>query len=298
VGSTSSTTTTPTTSSTTTTVQASLQVSASPNPAPFSGQPINTASCKGVPNTWFYQIQETNKNSVAITITRRVERLDNMIVNDFNPNRTIAPGQVFTEDAQWCSPSSGQHTVDMAYTAIDANKQPVVVNGPPTVTLRAKPVVVRTVSPNPVPFSGQPVNTANCKGVPNTWFYDDRLTNNTTVTVTITRIVDVFDERVANDLSVSLPISPGATRTFNYQWCSTFAGQHIVDTTYTITAGGAGVPVEGVAEVTLLPQVGSEARWRRWLWPLMVLEPTRRGMDGAWWLMSAATGGRERAGAK
>ena len=51
-----------------------------------------------------------------------------------------------------------------------------------------------TISPNPVPFSGQPItDIATCATRPNTWFYDQILKETGGVAVTVTRRVDTFD---------------------------------------------------------------------------------------------------------
>jgi hypothetical protein len=115
-------------------------------------------------------------------------------------------------------------------------------------------VVQRTVTPNPVPFSGEPITFfPQCVGVPNTWFYDDLLTNDSSVLVTITRIVDRLDGVVTKDITVSSPMPPGTSRITNYQWCSASPGQHLVDTTYTIVdANSQLVTIKGPGVITLL----------------------------------------------
>ena len=49
-----------------------------------------------------------------------------------------------------------------------------------------KLVLTVKVSPNPVPFSGQPINTGPCIGNPNTWFYNEVFTESAGVLVKLT----------------------------------------------------------------------------------------------------------------
>ena len=105
-----------------------------------------------------------------------------------------------------------------------------------------------------MPFSGAPItDLPQCVGSPNTWFYDDLLTNNSSVLVTITRIVDRLDGALIRDINVNSPMAPGTSRITNYRWCSGSSGQHLVDTSYTIVdANNQPVTIKGPGVITLL----------------------------------------------
>ena len=90
------------------------------------------------------------------------------------------------------------------------------------------------VNPNPVPFSGQPITDASsCANSPNTWFYDQVLTETGGADVTITGRVDTFDGRVAstrNDLNIAIPARGSAT--LRSRWCSAQPTAHTAQTSF------------------------------------------------------------------
>jgi len=94
--------------------------------------------------------------------------------------------------------------------------------------------VAVTVNPNPVPFSGRPITDASsCANSPNTWFYDQVLTETGGADVTITGRVDTFDGRVVNtrnDLNIAIPARGSAT--LQSRWCSAQPTAHTAQTSF------------------------------------------------------------------
>jgi hypothetical protein len=104
------------------------------------------------------------------------------------------------------------------------------------------------INPNPVPFSGQPITDApSCAGSPNTWFYDQVLTETGGANVTITGRIDRFDGRVVNDRNdVNIDIAARGSTTLRSRWCSAQASAHTAQTTFSgRDASGNTFSVEG-----------------------------------------------------
>jgi len=116
--------------------------------------------------------------------------------------------------------------------------------------------IVAAVAQNPVPFSGKPITDAVCVGNPNTWFYDETLTETVGVGVRITQIIDVFDGVVRNDTLVDNTVSPRGRVTYRYQWCWSPLAAHRVQSTFSgVDANGHPISVVG-PEITLLAKPG------------------------------------------
>jgi hypothetical protein len=120
---------------------------------------------------------------------------------------------------------------------------------PPTQTGQSTAKVDIAITPNPVTFSGQPItDTPACAGSPNTWFYDQVFTESGGVDVIFTARVDVFDDRVVNNITTGLNIqvSKSSTSTLHSRWCSVSAGVHTAQTTFSgIDANGHPISVVG-----------------------------------------------------
>jgi hypothetical protein len=115
-----------------------VQVTVSPNPVPFSGQPItDIASCASRPNTWFYDQMLRETGGVAVTITRRVDTFDGAAGSATSPNLRIAANGSTTIRTRWCSVSSSAHTAQSTFSGTDANGKAWSVTGP-LVRLQAK----------------------------------------------------------------------------------------------------------------------------------------------------------------
>jgi hypothetical protein len=104
-----------------------------------------------------------------------------------------------------------------------------------------------TVSPNPVPFSGQAItDIASCANRPNTWFYDQVLRETGGVAVTITRRVDTFDGAAGSATNPNLRIAANGSTTIRTRWCSVSSSAHTAQSTFSGTdANGKSWSVTG-----------------------------------------------------
>ena len=110
----------------------------SPNPVPFSGQPItDLSSCANRSNTWFYDQVLRETGGVSVTVTRRVDTFDGAAGSATNPNLRIAANGSTTVHTRWCSVSSSAHTAQTTFSGTDANGKAWTVTGP-VVRLNAK----------------------------------------------------------------------------------------------------------------------------------------------------------------
>jgi len=115
-----------------------VQVTVSPNPVPFSGQPItDLASCSTRPNTWFYDQVLKETGGAAVTITRRVDSFDGAAGSATNPNLRIAANGTTSVHTRWCSVAATAHTAQSTFSGTDANGNSWTVTGP-LVRLSAK----------------------------------------------------------------------------------------------------------------------------------------------------------------
>jgi len=90
------------------------------------------------------------------------------------------------------------------------------------------------INPNPVAFSGQPItDTPSCANVPNTWFYDQVLTETGGADVAITGRIDKFDGRVVNTRNdLNIPIAARGSATLKSRWCSAQPTAHAAQTSF------------------------------------------------------------------
>ena len=104
-----------------------------------------------------------------------------------------------------------------------------------------------TVSPNPVPFSGQPfTDIASCATRPNTWAYDQVLRETGGVAVTVTRRVDTFDGAANSPSNPNIRIAANGTTSIRTRWCSVAATAHTAQSTFSGTdANGKAWSVTG-----------------------------------------------------
>lgn len=93
---------------------------------------------------------------------------------------------------------------------------------PPTTSAGSLATVKVTVNPDPVPFSGAPIlDTGECADFTNTWFYDTVLQETAGVNVTFTSRIDLFDGKVANNLTgLNIALGPHDTVVLHTRWCS------------------------------------------------------------------------------
>lgn len=116
----------------------SVEVTARPNPVPFSGQPITDApGCSGVRNTWFYEHEFREVGGAEVTFRARVDTFDGFIVNDLTGLNIVVPANgTLVLRSRWCSATAVEHTARSRFTGTDANGNPVSVTGPTVRLLR------------------------------------------------------------------------------------------------------------------------------------------------------------------
>jgi hypothetical protein len=110
------------------------------------------------------------------------------------------------------------------------------------------------VNPNPVPFSGSPITDApECAGYAFTWFYDTVLTETAGGNVTFTSRVDMFDGKVANNLTgLKIVLGPHDTVVLHTRWCSGASTTHAAQSNFGgVDGSGSAVTAQGqVAQLT------------------------------------------------
>jgi hypothetical protein len=109
-----------------------VQVTATPNPVPFSGQPItDAASCAGSRNTWFYQQNLKEDGGAGVTFTSRIDKFDQRVVNTVtNLSLAIPAMGAMTIPSRWCSAQAVAHTAQSSFSGTDANGHTITVDGP------------------------------------------------------------------------------------------------------------------------------------------------------------------------
>jgi hypothetical protein len=87
-----------------------------------------------------------------------------------------------------------------------------------------------TVTPNPAPWTNQPVE--GCAR-PNTWLYQQVLRNTGTLTLTVSDRIDYMNgARVSTRRDVAIILAPGAERTITTRWCTGNAWEQRVRTDF------------------------------------------------------------------
>ena len=127
----STTTTTPTSSLPPST--GSVKVEITPNPVPFSGQPVTDAGpgCQNVKNTWFYDQVFTESGGSEVTFKNRTDTFDGFVVNELSGlNIVVQANGTLTLHTRWCSGNPTDHTARSSFTGTDASGKVVTVTGP------------------------------------------------------------------------------------------------------------------------------------------------------------------------
>jgi hypothetical protein len=90
-----------------------------------------------------------------------------------------------------------------------------------------------TVNPNPVPWSGNPIEGSGCTGVTNTWFYSQVLVNTGGKAIVVSDRTDFFNNReVSRRNGLGINLAAGASTTLTTRWCSASVGPHTARTDF------------------------------------------------------------------
>ena len=107
------------------------------------------------------------------------------------------------------------------------------------------------VDPNPVPYSGVPVALFSCRDNRHTWYYDQLLSTDTGIGVTLTERENFFDGRFVSRNPTTIRIEGNNGAKLQTRWCSAFTGPHYAQTRFkgkddngeVITLSGPWVPM-------------------------------------------------------
>ena len=107
------------------------------------------------------------------------------------------------------------------------------------------------VDPNPVPYSGVPVALFSCRDNRHTWYYDQLLSTDTGIGVTLTERENFFDGRFVSRNPTTIRIEGNNGAKLQTRWCSAFPGPHYAQTRFKgkddngelITLSGPWVPM-------------------------------------------------------
>ena len=111
---------------------ASVQITVTPNPVPFSGSPITDApACAGYENTWFYDQVLQEFSGTETTFTSRIDYFDGKTANNIQGINIVVPARgTYAIRTRWCSGAATAHTAQTQLTGTDANGNAVTVIGP------------------------------------------------------------------------------------------------------------------------------------------------------------------------
>jgi hypothetical protein len=124
---------------TTPTGPGNVELTARPNPVPFSGQPVTDAGpgCTNVKNTWFYEQEFKEVGGSEVTFRSRVDTFDGFIVNDLSGLNIVVPANgTLVLRSRWCSQTAAEHSARSRFTGTDARGNPISVTGPTVRLLR------------------------------------------------------------------------------------------------------------------------------------------------------------------
>jgi len=151
--------------------------------------------------------------------------------------------------------SGGSSGTSSTPASTPAAQTPAPVPPTPAPVLTAN--VTATASPNPAPYSGAPIpGPGVCAGSPDTWFYNEVLTETVGVAVHLTHVVDALNGSTLNDVSQDINIAAKGSATLSYAWCFSPPTSRTIQSTWTGTdANGHAITVRGPA-VTLSAKPG------------------------------------------
>jgi len=90
-----------------------------------------------------------------------------------------------------------------------------------------------TINPEPATHSGVPVPTASCAtNHPYTWYYDQVISNDTGLTLILTKRENFFDARYSSANGEVLQIRGNGTVILHTKWCSGYPKPHYAQTRF------------------------------------------------------------------
>jgi hypothetical protein len=103
-------------------------VTISPNPAPWSNNPIPNCT---LTNTWTYTQILDNVGSSEITLSDRADYFDNALYSQRSGlGIVIPPGSKTTLTTRWCSANSFEHHTRTDFIGTDARNNRINYKGP------------------------------------------------------------------------------------------------------------------------------------------------------------------------
>jgi hypothetical protein len=108
-----------------------ILVKATPEPVPYSGQPISDVrGCRDLKHTWFYEQSLHNQSHVSVTFTERENFFDGRYTSTVRENLELAGNGTVKVSSRWCSGYNVFHYVQTRFKGKDRDGNPVVINGP------------------------------------------------------------------------------------------------------------------------------------------------------------------------
>jgi hypothetical protein len=118
-----------------------------PNPVPFSGVFVPLASCRELPQTWYYEQVIHAQTGIPFRLTERENYFDGRLVSRTNENIYVEGNGTARINSRWCSAFANAHTAQHRFKGKDDEGNDIIVNGP-LVQLQQNP---SWVPPPPAP---------------------------------------------------------------------------------------------------------------------------------------------------
>lgn len=112
---------------------ASVAVSYSPTPVPWSAGPGTTSACNASANVWRYTTTFTESGGVAATLTSVITTLDGVAQPTVALSISAPASGSVVNSSEICFPTSTQHTLQHAFTGTDSQGKAVSFSGPQAV---------------------------------------------------------------------------------------------------------------------------------------------------------------------
>lgn len=111
-----------------------LAITITPNPVPWSNEPI--AGCS-LPNTWRYDQLLENTGGTRLSLSDRADAFDGAHVSSRTISVILTPGQRVAIQTRWCSANATAHVAQTTFAGVDDAGNRINVTGA-LVTLRAR----------------------------------------------------------------------------------------------------------------------------------------------------------------